>query len=136
MVAGARALEESPGSTEQGARRKPGRYPYPGWRQSQGAALLVPARARVGPRESNRNEPAAPAARMKRAILPAAISDPVARSPWAADGDSPRPKVESSRGSDDAARPVMGRREMAISAAMREQNPAYAPDTPDALWCL
>ena len=48
--------------------------------------------------------PTASAGRMKRAILPAAISDPVVCSPRVADGDSPRPKVESSREGDDAAR--------------------------------
>ncbi len=51
----------------------------------------------------------------------------------AADGGSPRPKVESSREGDDAARPGLRGGERWPSAPItREQNPAYAPDTPDA----
>ncbi len=72
MAAAAKAVEESPSSTEQGARRKPGK---------RGNALTVPRKRAGGqPHESNRNVPDASAGRMKRAILPAAISDPVARS--------------------------------------------------------
>jgi len=72
MAAGVQTTEESPGSTEQGARRKPGK---------RGNALTVPRKRAGGqPPESNRNVPDASAGRMKRAILPAAISDPVARS--------------------------------------------------------
>ncbi len=72
MAAGVQTTEESPGSTEQGARRKPGK---------RGNALTVPRKRAGGqPPESNRNVPDASAGRMKRAILPAAISDPVVRS--------------------------------------------------------
>ncbi len=127
MAAGVQTSEESPDSTEQGARRKPGK---------RGNALTVPPHG-VGVRATAREQ-------QKRAgrfggpdetgnppccNLRSGRTQPIP----VANGGSPRPKVESSREGDDAARPGFpGWREMAISAATREQNPAYAPDTPDA----
>lgn len=102
-------------------------------------ARTRPVRARVGPRESNRNGTGRLGGPDETGNPPCCnLRSGRTQPAWLLTVDSPRPKVESRRGSDDAARPVMGRREMAISAAytLREQNSAYAPDTPCALWCL
>ena len=130
MAAGVQTTEESPSSTEQGARRKPGKRVI---------ALTVP-RERAGgqPPESNRNATGRFGGPDETGNPPCCNLRSGRTQPMpVADGGSPRPKVESSREGDDAARPGSpGWREMAISAAMREQNSAYAPDIPNALWCL
>ena len=71
---------------------------------------------RGGPaaREQQRPGPGGLADRVKRAILPAAISEPADN-----DGGSPRPKVESSREGDDVAGPARGPREMTITNRTR-----------------
>ena len=93
-----RIAEESPGSTEQGARRKPGK---------RFTALTVPRKRACGqPRESNRNGTDRHGAPDETGNPPCCNLRSGRTQPIpVADGGSPRPKVESSREGDDAARP-------------------------------
>ena len=100
MVAGPFAgPEESPSCIERGARRKPGRR-APARRQSRSACRPRPVR------EQQRPGPPGTPGGVKRAILPAAISESADK-----DGGSPRPEVESSHGGDDVTGPAWRGRE-------------------------